>query len=910
MWETRIDYTYAIEDEYGFTGSVSVMTKEKVDDSDEAERLLADELAGKYEEWNLSDFESNEVAFQDPSTGEDINTNEKTPETTEDIKTSTDPSVNADEYTSGSNDIESNEALLDDVVNSFQAHAAWDPRLYRLDEFFINDQKNMMRVPFASATAVTAFAELSNTMEAGVIQAFIEHGDIKSDSKLGQRYAKMKIDQNEQTSSTTEQNGANQPNTMSNSELDITNPTDKLEIDSFNWGVQSVMNPYSITKLVGGLSVSGDNVINYMYDIRDHRRFYSPQSSEDDVLGVSNPTITQLIKWSNADLWGRTPYSFQDFVYCKYFGLIPNNRLITLRRYAVPTYDNLQFENMEGRQEQKTQDSSGHTQTESQNELPENANVDNKTFSPIAYVVTWFGGDTGNSLSSLMNFSTGINWGEVKSDIWNVDGDTGETKQAVIDKFLGDGDHSGLFHMAELDAVNAFQTPLSKLTAKITSLGKFNLALNGPIGTSQDAFDAAAGANMDPWDSTYRNRVKGPIDRIDTVKKREAGIKFSQSLNVKCSYKSKAIGGINPKAALLDVLGNCLEMVSPHAVFWGGGYRFMVKPKLYPFHDGGWRDSFMAKVYDGKFLGDKGALATVLSGFKKVGENSNGEFNFDTAKDLLGKMGGNALGLLGQAISSLSDVFGGVDFLDNVANKVFNAGEDVGGEEAVQRGKQQAGNLLTNLKGMWHNRMMANTAMPSITAGGNLLIGEPVGEWHLTIGNPLNPIMVIGNLICSEMKVTWDDELGPDDFPTGFSVEYTLEHAMARDSDAIQSMFNRGMGKFYTLPDYMKTSSSLTTHVDKYTGGGLEGETGKIKYKNAGPLMKEYGSGYQTYNIQPGSRPKNSGTWNTTLITKFTPINTQAMRSVADRQSGRAQRSENVISHIRSLAATRKLIGN
>ena len=150
---------------------------------------------------------------------------------------------------------------------------------------------------------------------------------------------------------------------------------------------------------------------------------------------------------------------------------------------------------------------------------------------------------------------------------------------------------------------------------------------------------------------------------------------------------------------------------------------------------------------------------------------------------------------------------------------------------------------------MWHNRMMANTAMPSITAGGNLLIGEPVGEWHLTIGNPLNPIMVIGNLICSEMKVTWDDELGPDDFPTGFSVEYTLEHAMARDSDAIQSMFNRGMGKFYTLPDYMKTSSSLTTHVDKYTGGGLEGETGKIKYKNAGPLMKEYGSGYQTYNI-------------------------------------------------------------
>jgi len=116
------------------------------------------------------------------------------------------------------------------------------------------------------------------------------------------------------------------------------------------------------------------------------------------------------------------------------------------------------------------------------------------------------------------------------------------------------------------------------LSAKITSLGKFNLALNGKIGTSQDAFEKMAGANVDPFDATFRNRIKGPVNRIDSVKKRDAGIKFSQSLNIKCSYKAKAIGGINPKAALLDVLGNCLEMCSPHALFWGGGHRFMIHP--------------------------------------------------------------------------------------------------------------------------------------------------------------------------------------------------------------------------------------------------------------------------------------------------------------------------------------------
>jgi len=42
------------------------------------------------------------------------------------------------------------------------------------------------------------------------------------------------------------------------------------------WGAQSIVNPYSLTKLVGGIKVTGGNKVeNYMYDIRDQRRFYS-----------------------------------------------------------------------------------------------------------------------------------------------------------------------------------------------------------------------------------------------------------------------------------------------------------------------------------------------------------------------------------------------------------------------------------------------------------------------------------------------------------------------------------------------------------------------------------------------------------------------------------------------------------
>lgn len=876
-------------------------------------RSKIERKGGRFPAHPIQDWSTQPISAKNASTGKTFKPTNKDSESTKDVIDQEEISINVDDIPAVNSDPEYN--LLDEVTNAFSSHITWDPRLYRIDEYFVEtDGKgdHMMRIPFASDTAVTAFADQTNRVEAGVVEAFIQKGLITNGAitKLYNNIVK------EYETETSDDGRSQQVRKMTPklTEKVIYSPTEDLERDSFNWGVQSIVNPYSLTKLVGGLTVTGDkNLINYMYDIRDQRRFYAIQEGE-NLTAVSNPTITQLIKWSNSDLWGRTPYSFQDFVYCKFFGLIPNNRLITLRRYHAPTYDNLQFDGMNGKKEQTSVEANGQKYTETINKLnDDNPNPQGKVFSPIAQVVTWFGGDTGNSLNSLMTFSTGINWGELESKIWDVTGETGGSKQAVIDKLLGDGDHSGLFGKSEAFG-GAFSGPMSQLTGKIASFGKFHLALTGKIGISQDAFDNIAGANVDPYESTYRNRIQGPVNRIDKIKKRDPGIKFSQTLSIKCSYKAKAIGGINPKAALLDVLGNCLAIVSPHAVFWGGGHRFMIKPKVYPFHDGGWRDSFLAKIYDGKILGNNGAISTILSGFKKVGDDGQGHFDFDTAKDLLGKMGGSALGLLGAAISSLSDVFGGVDFLTNAADKVFQAGANVSGDEKAaieKKGKNMASNLLTNLKQMWHNKMMAATAMPSIAAGGNILVGEPTGEWHLTIGNPLNPIMVIGNLVCNDMKVTWDEELGPDDFPVGFSVEYSLDHAMARDNDAIQSMFNRGMGKYYTLPDYMSTSSEFTTYVDKYTKNAGSGDVGTVSYKSAGGLLHGFkGGGYQKYYFDPGKTPPSHGNYNTTLITKFNPLPAQASRSISYRQNGVLEQSQIVISHIKSLATTRKLINN
>jgi hypothetical protein len=50
---------------------------------------------------------------------------------------------------------------------------------------------------------------------------------------------------------------------------------------------------------------------------------------------------------------------------------------------------------------------------------------------------------------------------------------------------------------------------------------------------------------------------------------------------------------------------------------------------------------------------------------------------------------------------------------------------------------------------------------------------------------------------------------------------------MARDRDAVQSIFNRGMGRIYDLPDYFTSAADYQTEVDKYTKNGKQNKLGQ-----------------------------------------------------------------------------------
>lgn len=574
----------------------------------------------------------------------------------------------------------------------------FDKRLQRLYE---TDNKTSLITPYD-----TRFQEVSTT------------GYIISDSKVEE----AKLD--------------NQKDVLSA----LAQRRDQMKKDDFYKGIPSLINTYAITRLYG--SKGG----NYLINRKGERKWYEIDQTSDGDLGFSlNPTTSSIISWGNGDPYGRTPYHFSDFVFCKYWNIVPNNRMITLRRYPAPIVDNLKFPGMDGLADMGTaasqSDASAGLNASANNGSPDQGSGKKVSFPPMASAITYFGEETGNSLSSILKFSAGLNWGEVQAKVFEV------TTSADPDMEAGP---AGLFG----------------------GLTKFAKMLNIASGSfDQKTILNKGNLPPDPYSNgPYENRIIGPVNRIDTVKKRDAGLKYDNKISIVFEYVSRPIGGINTKAVLLDILSNFLVIGTASAMFWGGQHRFMANPQQYPFMGG---DKGIQEWYRGKPV----AWA---------------QTSIDTFADKIT-----------DAASDLADL----------AKGVFDAILGKGDLKSLITGNNVAGNYIRA-----KSAEKSEGQIPYLTGLKALLIGEPVGEWHVTIGNPLNPIAMIGNLICDSIEVEFGDELGPDDFPLDIKVTVHLDHGMIRDKDAIQSIFNRGMGRIYDLPDKFAGSADYETAVDKYTG--------------------------------------------------------------------------------------------
>ena len=552
----------------------------------------------------------------------------------------------------------------------------------------------------------------------------------------------------------------------------------------------SLIHPYAIVKLAGAQGTKNLVSSDYIFDNFAKRRWYEVDG---DNIGsyASTPTTTKIIAWGTEDEQGRTPYSYQDFVFCKNWNVIPNNRMITLRRYFAPVTDNLEFDNY------KQLDSSADIPYESARNIGNDAGqdlkalylsknmekVENMGFSPLATAVTYFGENTGNDLASILNFSVNYKWKPetAQSTPINVDAEAND---------MGDGFVSS----------NGFGLISGAMKAMSYMTG-FSGALKGDFDPKAES---ANGIPPDPYtNGPYENRILGPINVIMDTIRRERGLEFKQqNLKITFSYVSRPIAGINNKAVLLDLLSNMLIMCYASGTWFGGIERFRIQPKsAYPFKYG----DVMNKLYKGQLFGKGSATNTMVSHAWEAGTGQYG------LMDIFGEAFKDMKNLVNSAFNSLMSVVHGVLGNNEKAEQEKSTARE-------QYNNAMTGKAVTGVQKILAGRVLKGATIPWVHNKKALLTGEPVGDWHLTIGNPLNPIAVIGNLVCDGLEIKWSNELGPDDFPIGFDAIVSLKHGLGRDRDAVESMFNRGYGRIYSLPNTFRSSADFETQIDKYTG--------------------------------------------------------------------------------------------
>jgi len=259
-------------------------------------------------------------------------------------------------------------------------------------------------------------------------------------------------------------------------------------------GVNSLFNNYIL------FTHSFCNSINDFYDKKDEDGVFSHKKDKPEL------TIGNLLTDFAPDKMSAMPYYANDFLYAKYYKKIPLNRLLTLRRFAYPVYDNLQFTNS------------------------------NRTdIKPVAQAITYFGDPTGNTLSSLFSITGKIGWKNVSAQIWDeaqANIPTLEQQKGFISGFVPNVSLGNRLAGINLQsAVGSGMTYASQATA-LTGTNQYS-DISGEHSSQIDAIKASR-------DVSYIHKVLGPINVIKDTMTRDTGIGADLAFKLKFEYELKS----------------------------------------------------------------------------------------------------------------------------------------------------------------------------------------------------------------------------------------------------------------------------------------------------------------------------------------------------------------------------------
>jgi len=92
-----------------------------------------------------------------------------------------------------------------------------------------------------------------------------------------------------------------------------------------------------------------------------------------------------------------------------------------------------------------------------------------------------------------------------------------------------------------------------------------------------------------------------------------------------------------------------------------------------------------------------------------------------------------------------------------------------------------------------------------------LTTGLPTTPWHVTVGNPLNPILSIGNVVVDQGNIKFGNEFNFNDMPTNFKVSFNIDFGRPLGRSELLEILNINYERNYN-------NSSNTGDVDAISG--------------------------------------------------------------------------------------------
>lgn len=465
-----------------------------------------------------------------------------------------------------------------------------------------------------------------------------------------------------------------------------------------------------------------------------------------EIAKLDDCSIRELVNLSSVrkSILGNARYRYADFMYCKDLGKISNNHMITLRKFAIPVGDNI-FRSTVAK-------TAGEGKDDPMSSIGD-----------VGRMITWFDTDD-NKLSDIMSYEYEASWKKLDAKIQQLDSQEDDEGRGIAGKIINN--LSPGYNLQSAHGINSG----GLLGQLMNSMG---------IGANTHEYqhnDVALGRNYD------NNKVYTPRDTIQDTHVYEGKLTFKHEFTLNFSYKLRAYDNINPKSAFLDLLGNILTVTYRKGTFWGGKSEILgAKP-----NKAGWQK------YNNVLKGLSDAGGDLWKNiFHLEGANTDGLLNAlsqfgSSLLDIIKGTGMDIGGGASRAMQTAKDFLSGNITANEVMGKV---------KTSVQAGAQKTADL--NLGQVMMGSIKNKLGRPALYAFDSLLTGAKVGLWHVTIGNPKNPIATFGNLIMTNAKITHSGPLGFDDFPTDLHVSVTLKHAMSRDATEISKMYTKGQNGIY-----------------------------------------------------------------------------------------------------------------